>query len=97
MTVYKQTCAQVLGVDGPGTVGLPVGEWAGIVKMSLFSSRSFYCAVAGSLSLGPSGNPDLLLHRPPACLFSNPLACSLRGLPGWPWLFYLVACHTSGS
>lgn len=53
--------------------------------------------MAGSLSLGPSGHPDLLLHWPPACLFSHPLACSVRGIPRRSWLLYLVACFTSGS
>lgn len=94
MTVYRP--AQVLGVDGPSTVAVSWGMgWS--CKDAIFSSRSFYCDVAGSLGLGPFGYPDLLLYRPPACLFSHPLACGLRGLPRWSRLFHLVACLAGGS
>lgn len=67
------------------------------IKGHVFSSRSFHCAMAGSLSLGPHSHTDLLLHGPPACLSSHPLARSLCGIPRGSWLLYLAACFASGS
>lgn len=67
------------------------------MKRFLSSPRSFYCAMAGSLCLGPHGHAELLLHGPPACLSSHSLARSLRGIPRGSWLLHLAACSAGGS
>ncbi|XP_069865457.1 GPI ethanolamine phosphate transferase 3 isoform X4 [Dipodomys merriami] len=60
-------------------------------------SWSFHCAMAGSFRLDPHGYTDLLLHRPPTCLSSHSLACSLCRVPRRSWILYLAACFASGS
>ena len=97
MHVCRRLSTEVVVVCDLRAVGCGVGSGTWLtVKRHICSPRSFYCVVACSFCMGPHGLTDLLYHRPPACLFSYPMACSLRGSLRESWL-YLAVCFPGGS